>query len=259
MPDSYESVVLKVGGSIITDKYSDSPQPDRRMMQRAAEEITSFDDSIVLVHGSGSYGHPAASNTGLWTGITSTQNRQDFARIQRLQNELNCIFTSKLQEAGIPAFPAQPSTAAMMVEGRLDNFYTKAICPLISQGIVPVLFGVPAYDEKKTAAVLSGDVLAAAMAQEIDADIVLHATDVDGVYDRTPAEDNATKLDRIESFDSSVFSPSARYDASGGMENKVRSLFEYEQQGHIFSGTTEGNIRDALDGETFGSVIAPQE
>ncbi|MFB6207714.1 MAG: isopentenyl phosphate kinase [Candidatus Nanohaloarchaea archaeon] len=256
MDSPFERVVLKVGGSVITRRGSGKPLPRKEKMRETAGEISSYDGSLVLVHGSGSYGHPQAEGTELWTGVDTDDDRMDLARLQRLQNELNTVYCSFLQDNGVPAFPVQPSASGFMEEGSLENLEETVVQKLLELGMVPVLYGVPAVDVEEEAAVLSGDEISAYLSWRLDMDMVLHATDVEGVYDGEPGEGRI--IDELDSFDPSMFASSGRPDASGGMKGKIRKLFEYGQEGMVFSGEENGLIREVLKGEERGTHVVPE-
>ncbi|MDM7940324.1 MAG: uridylate kinase, partial [Methanothrix sp.] len=56
--------VLKIGGSILTDKKRIGAARQREI-QRIAEEIAADPEDLVLVHGAGSFGHIPARRYGL--------------------------------------------------------------------------------------------------------------------------------------------------------------------------------------------------
>ena len=63
-------IILKIGGSILTEKDSAEPKVDFNNLNRIAEEIreslyademsNDLIDGLVIVHGAGSFGHPPA-------------------------------------------------------------------------------------------------------------------------------------------------------------------------------------------------------
>lgn len=59
-------IILKIGGSILTNKDSTQSEVDKESLKRIASEIrASLDNSskeLIIVHGAGSFGHPPAKN-----------------------------------------------------------------------------------------------------------------------------------------------------------------------------------------------------
>lgn len=252
--------ILKIGGSIITEKERDEPSPDFGAMERVAREIKQGLDGegrLVLVHGAGSYGHPIVKRTEIHKGLETEEDMINFAETQRLQNELNSVFTGVLIENDIPAFPVQASASAVM-DGDLKRMSTEVVGELVRGGVVPVLYGVPAYDESKGCSILSGDEIIPYLASELGADEVLHGTNVDGIYTSDPGEDrDAELIDRIESLDEAedFLAGSGDTDVTGGMLNKVKELKKLGVSGRIFNAGIEGNVSRALRGGDVGTYI----
>ncbi len=252
--------ILKIGGSIITKKDRDNPSPDLEQMEKVAEEIKegiSNVSGLILVHGAGSYGHPIVKRTGINKGITNKEDRINFAETQRLQNELNSIFTEVLIGKGVPAFPVQPSASAIM-EGKLERMDVEVINGLLDEGLVPVLYGVPAYDRERGCSILSGDEIMPYLARELDAGTVLHGTNVDGIYTSDPNENpDAELIEKVESMEEvrDRVGGSKDTDVTGGMLNKVEEIVDMGISGRIFNASRPGNIIKALCGEEVGTYI----
>ena len=56
MARSSRTVIIKLGGSVITDKRL-AFKPDRRSMHRIATELAKLPDRLILFNGAGSFGH----------------------------------------------------------------------------------------------------------------------------------------------------------------------------------------------------------
>lgn len=252
--------LLKVGGSIITEREVDKPTPNESEMERVASEISrSYSDSmdLILIHGAGSYGHPIVKRTGISRGMSKKEDKINFAETQRLQNDLNSLFTRKLIEKDVPAFPFQASSSAVM-KGELKKMETDLVRKLLKEGVVPVMYGVPAYDEEQGCSILSGDEIMPYLAQELGADLMLHGTDVDGVYTSDPYENSSARLlEEINSFEEAegYLGGSKSTDVTGGMLNKIKKAFELEVDTVIFNASKEGNIERVLKGEEMGTYI----
>jgi len=61
-------IILKIGGSAITDKTGDLAAKTE-IINRLSEEIKRADlDNLIIVHGGGSFGHPTAAQYGIKDG-----------------------------------------------------------------------------------------------------------------------------------------------------------------------------------------------
>ncbi len=252
--------VLKVGGSIITEKEKNEPSPDLEQMERIAREIKDSLPSLsglVLIHGAGSYGHPIVKRTGIHQGIKTDKDKVHFAETQRLQNELNSIFTKILTDNDIPAFPVQPSASAIM-HGSLRSMNHEVVGSLVGEDVVPVLYGVPAYDRTKGCSILSGDEILPYLAEKIGAKEVLHGTNVDGIYTSDPHKDPSSELiEEITSMEEvdRYLGGSKDTDVTGGMRNKVKHLLESGISGKIFDASKHNNVKKALRGDKVGTHV----
>jgi isopentenyl phosphate kinase len=262
-----ELTVLKIGGSLITDKSSETPKVNYENLRRLSKEIASAYKEkamhLIIVHGAGSYGHPIVKRTGIDKGIKAESQLKDFAEAQRLQNELNCIVTKHLIEEGVPAFPYQPSASAIMESGRLVVMDTYAIEGLMDIGMVPVLYGVPALDKAQGCSILSGDQIAPYLAARLGAKRIVHATVEDGVFTADPnlspgakliPEINHSNINHVREW----LTGSMTTDVTGGMFGKVSELLDIGIESQIVNGTKENVLKRALLGENvMGTVIKP--
>jgi len=259
-----ELTILKIGGSVISDKFSDTPKIEQENLRKISKEIASAYEmghfSLIIIHGGGSYGHVIVKKTGIDSGIKTEKQLRDFAETQRLQNELNCIVTKYLIEEGIPAIPCQASASAVMNSGRLTGMDTSAIEGLIKIGMVPVLYGVPAYDKNQKCSILSGDQIAPYLAVKLHAKKIIHATNVDGIFTSDPNEDPTAKLipevnpkniGQINKW----LTGSMATDVTGGMLGKVTELLDIGVESQIINALTSGNINKAFKGDNIGTTI----
>lgn len=259
-----ELIILKLGGSVITDRHSKIPKINLKDMERVSEEISLVYDpqeiSLILIHGAGSYGHNIVKKTEINKGIKTNEQLRDFAETQRLQNELNCIFTKHLIEKGLPAIPCQASASAIIESGKLINMSISAIKGFLKIGLIPVLYGVPAYDIIQKCSILSGDQIAPYLAVKLKAKKIIYLTDTNGVFVSDPHKDPNAKLIREINFKNinqvkEFLKGSAVCDVTGGMLGKIVNLIGTNIESQILSIFPPGNIIRAIKGEKIGTII----
>lgn len=257
-------IILKLGGSVITDRKSETPRVYYENLNRIAKEISESYSSgkfqLILVHGAGSYGHQIVKRTGINKGIKTKEQTVAFAETQRLQNVLNCIVTKALIENGTPAIPCQASANVVMKGGRITKFDLTAVKGFLKTGLIPVLYGVPAYDKVQGCSILSGDQIAPFVAKKLKANKIIHATDVDGIYTADPNKDkNAKQIPLITKKNikevEKMISGSAHIDVTGGMARKVREIAGVGIETQIVSALIPDRIKEALIGERIGTII----
>lgn len=267
-PPAPERVVVKLGGSLITDKRGDRPRIRRQTLERLARELAAAPRGalVAVVHGAGSFGHGPALRAALHEGARTPAQRLAWAEIQVLQNELDAAVCRALQGAGIPAVPCQPSAAAVLSDRRLASFYDDALRALAAQGLVPVLYGVPAADLEQGCAILSGDLLAPLAAHRLGAARLVYATDVDGVFDADPRRNPAAR--RIPVITPATWPEvaarlhgSGSVDVTGGMRGKLEELLaqvaRHGLTARILDGNRPGRLSAALHGRPVGTLVAP--
>lgn len=260
--------VVKLGGSLVTDKRGDRPRIRRQTLARLAAELAAAPRGclVAVVHGAGSFGHGPALRSALHEGARTPSQRLAWAEIQVLQNELDAALCRALQGAGIPAVPFQPSSAVVLSGRRLASFFDEALLGLADQGLVPVLYGVPALDLEQGCAILSGDLLAPEIARRLGAPRLLYATDVDGVFTADPRGDpRAARIPRITPASWPSVEPtlggSGSLDVTGGMRGKLASLLEQVARhgltARILDGNRPGRLLAALRGRPVGTLVTP--
>ncbi len=261
-----ELMIVKLGGSAITRKSSEKPEVNHDTLNRLAKEMGKWyspEKKVIIIHGAGSYGHVIVKKTGIHKGVENPEQRKAFAETQRLQNELDTIVCKALINEGVPAFPLQASSTAVMERGRLKKMDCEVIKGLVNNGIVPVLYGVPAYDTVQVCSILSGDVIAPYLALELGAKMVIHGTNVNGVYTGDPKKDpDAKQIPEINQENwgqvKNALGLSADTDVTGGMKGKVEEAYELARKGvksRIIDITTPDNLFRALNGESIGTLI----
>ncbi len=261
-----ELIIVKLGGSVITKKDSETPEVNKETLDRLAGELGEWyspEKRLVIIHGAGSYGHVIVRKTGIHEGVKNFEQRLAFAETQRLQNELDVIVCKSMIKEGIPAFPVQASATAVMNKGKLEKMDYEVVKGLVNAGIVPVLYGVPAYDTTRVCSILSGDVIAPYLAVRLGAKMMIHGTNVNGVYTKDPRKhEDAEHIPEVspENWEKvrEALGGSADTDVTGGMRGKVEEAYELARKGvmsRIVDITVPGMLLKALNGERVGTLI----
>jgi isopentenyl phosphate kinase len=243
--------VLKIGGSILTDKNRElTARQDE--IKRVAREIAAHPDDLVLVHGAGSFGHIPAKKYGL----PHEFNRQGLSVTHSSVAKLSEKVVEALSQAGVDCLPVHPLSCLLLRGGRIDSFFMEPIKEMLKNGIMPVLHGDVAMDATGKAAIVSGDQLVAYIAKALQAEIVAVGSNVDGVLlsGRPLSSITREELSQVQS----AIGGSAGVDVTGGMSGKLLELLDLADMGidsMIFNAGIEGNIARVLSGECVGTRI----
>ncbi len=257
-------IILKIGGSIITEKNSKEPKVDYNNLNRICKEIKeSFSskninaelmDGLVIVHGAGSFGHPPASEYKIGQPFPNEEfpeKRIGFSKTQLAVKQLNTYVCNALIEHGLPAVSMQASSFVTTSDKRIYDFDLDFIKNYLKNGFIPVLYGDPVLDEKYRMAILSGDQILQYVARFLVSDRVVLGTDVDGVYDKNPKKHSDAKLiEEVNSIEDIIqMESTTNIDVTGGMVGKVKELLSLADIGvdsEIINANHPGVIAAAL-------------
>ncbi|MEI6292399.1 MAG: isopentenyl phosphate kinase [Methanomicrobiales archaeon] len=239
-----ERVLLKLGGSVITDKAADGIIRSDAI-ERIAETIAGRKGkSLVIVHGAGSCGHPEASRYQVKSGV-SAKNREGIFITHMAVRRLNDHIVMALRNAGVEAVGVQPLSACVADGGWLVSCEYRQLECMLGLGIVPVLHGDMVMDCSCGASVVSGDQLVRVLSTSLGIRRVGLATDVPGVlhdgkvlHEITPAMMAALSLGE-----------SGHTDVTGGMRGKVKELCQLAEAGipsDIFHVSRIGDFLDEV-------------
>ena len=225
--------VIKLGGSLLTDKSKPYSARDA-LMRTIAQEIKSCLDKgliedLVIVHGVGSFGHPPVLEYKLHKGYTGPEQFIPLSRTQRIVNEFRHLITKVFQEEGIPVNLLHPSSMVIAEKMRIANSFFEPIKGWMSLGMVPLLGGDLLYDQAMGFSVGSGDLLAVELARQLGAKRLIYAMDVAGFYSDNPKTNKEARLmERISLTDLGTIlnemEQKGAADASGAMKGKLYSI-----------------------------------
>lgn len=249
-----EVTILKIGGSVLTDKSKEKTLKSKEIGRIAKEIASAGVRDLVMVHGAGSFGHPQAKRFGL--DVPGKCSYETVITHETVK-ELNRAFIEKLVENGMLAMPVHPLSCTISREGRVENMMTDQIRLMLKNGIVPVVHGDVVMDRGWRRAILSGDQIVVHLARCLDAKMVGIGTDVDGIMD----DDEVISIITPKTFGDvkRLLGGSQDIDVTGGMSSKVNELVKLAEDGipsHIFNASRKGLIVDFLRGErNFGTII----
>lgn len=250
-------IILKIGGSVITEKGSISKAREAEI-DRISHEIAAFkkdsDSQLILVHGAGSFGHPHAMKYRLSEGFNPEGSYMTHASVKAL----NTRVVESLNNAGAYALPVHPLSACLLEAGKVVDFHLGQIKVMLNRGVIPVLHGDVVMDRSKGSSVLSGDRIIPYLAISLNASIIGAGSDIDGVLDEKDAI-----IRKITPFNFTDIKKNIRGsgspDVTGGMLGKVYELLELANKGtssRIFNASRKGMVSRFLYGEDVGTLVA---
>jgi len=272
-----ELVLLKLGGSIITDKNEPFTAREEVIRRLGREIRQALDDQpdlqLILGHGSGSYGHVVAqeyrTRDGVVNGSDALREKswRGFAETAAVAARLNRLITDRLLEEGVPVVSYQPSASARCRKGDLMYFDTHPLKQVLGAGLTPLVYGDVAVDAVQEFTIISTEQIFDNIARELQPARIILAGVVDGVYDADPLTNSGASRYEEITLDNwpeveAALGGSHGTDVTGGMFSKVREmhylvLAQPPLQVHIVSGEVPGQVASALSGtdRDFGTLI----
>ena len=162
-----------------------------------------------------------------------------------------------LPVVAIPASSFMRATNKRITDGNLDSFKR-----YLEKGFIPVIYGDVVLDDELEICVISGDQLIQYLAKNLNPDMVVLGTDVDGVYNKNPkTHDDAIFFDKFSSLDDlDTLEGTTNVDVTGGMVGKIKELLYLADLGiesKIINAEVEDNVFKVLENEKVkGTVIS---
>jgi isopentenyl phosphate kinase len=253
-------IIIKLGGSVITDK-SQYRKFNRERVSDLCRQIKDSGLDVLVVHGAGSFGHVLAKQYGLQNGFSSEGQIMAAAQVQYDTRDLSQMVVREMIDAGIPAVSVAPGSCFVMDGGRLMANDTEAIERLCRLGIMPVTFGDVVTDRSKGFGICSGDQLMEVLADLFDVKKAIFVSDIDGLYTADPKKDKKARLLGCVDLETlqKIKSESSVDDVTGGVVSKMEAMLRMSTEDRdciLVNGTVDGRLGALLRGETVTCTIA---
>ncbi len=230
----YKRILLKLSGEQLQGKFNGGFDAERAVW--IAREIKKVADvQIIVMVGGGNYAR-GAQLTGGGVGRVTADN------IGMLATMMNGIALADVFNAeGVPARVLTNIQADQVA----DRFtHRRALSHLIKKRVVIIAGGIGRP-------YLTTDTGAVNLALELECDVILKATKVDGVYESDPMVDSTAKRYESLSLKDAVERPDIKV-----MDKAALALaHDYNQSIIVFDLLSEGNIAQAASGEPTGTII----
>lgn len=258
-------VLLKLGGSLITEKSrAETPRPEviARLageIARAARGARGAPFRLIAGHGSGSFGHMAARESGIAEGLRSPEQLPGVSRTQERAAALHRLMVNALEEAGALPFSLAPSSCMVAAAGRPVAFHDEPLLLALERGLLPVLYGDVVMDRERGVSICSTETVFDAVARRLlekghTVRRALWLGETDGLYDA-----EGRTIPRVSAQDvlDSVGDPSGT-DVTGGMRHRIESALELARLGIssvLINGLRAGELERAVRGEAVQGTL----
>ncbi len=259
-------IIIKFGGSVVTDKSQITPTPRLQTITDLAKQLAQLYQSgkyqIILVHGTGSFGHPIAKKHGMEEAIPSSEKKAGYIKLVFSLMKLDHIIMEILVNNDLPAVSLPPHAFVTNEDRIMQPFDYSIIKKYLEEGLIPVLQGDPVLDSKIAFSSLSGDTIIPFLANKLKAKKVIFLSDVNGVFDKNPKENKDAQLIPLitnENFDQVLTGLTTHNpnDISGEMKGKILSIRQHLPGVEVIvaSGLQTKVLDSLLHGDPIGTKL----
>jgi isopentenyl phosphate kinase len=226
--------LVKIGGSVITNKSQDF-SPKYEAIERIGNELSEANlKNVIIGNGGGSYGHYAAKKYELVKGIIRDDQRFGFALTQDAVARLNRLLVSAILNHGTPAIGLQPSAFMSMRDGVVTEFHITPLNVLLDKEILPVVYGDTICDVTRGTTIASTETVMNEISKRFPIERIVIGTVVEGVLTdvnggKLVPEINPDNLEKVMGY----FGETEGHDVTGGMMHKVLEAVELAKKGVI--------------------------
>ncbi len=237
MPPMYKRILLKLSGEQLAGKFDSGI--DAELCSWLAEQIKKASDAgsqVVIMVGGGNYARGAQLAGHGIKRVTADQ-------VGMLATMMNAIAVTDIFEATGVATRCLSNIFAQQVA---ESFSFRLAEKHLQGGRVVIVAGGIGRPY------LTTDTAAVSLALELDCQVVMKATKVDGVYDKDPAlHEGANKLEKL-SYQQAVEDTHIKV-----MDKAAMALaMDHEMPIIVFDAMQDGSIAQAAAGTPIGTVIS---
>ncbi len=232
----YKRVLLKLSGEQLQGKYDGGFDAERAVWIASEVKKAQADGTeIVIMIGGGNYVRGAQL-------AGETVQRVTADNIGMLATMMNALALADVFNASGVAARAVTNIKADQVA---DQFTHRRALSHLTKGRVVIVAGGIGRPY------LTTDTAAVSLALELDCDVILKATKVDGVYDSDPEKSPSAKKYETLSLQAAVERPEIKI-----MDKAAIALaYDHSQSIVVFELLKENNIAEAVAGKAIGTTI----
>ena len=247
-------IVIKLGGSVITDKSKKSFFK-KEIMDRLSSEIKKANKQVIIVHGAGSFGHILAKEYSLNEGFKNNEQLKGFSLTHAMVQKLNLLVLNSLHENDITAVSIPPHIILKLDNHKPIKMNYEIFKDYLENGFTPLTFGDVALDNKLGFSICSGDLLMELISSSFKPEKVIFVLDEDGLYTSNPKiDENAKFIEKstIDELDNLIAPSNSHADVTQGMIGKIATIKNIANMG-IETVMVNGNIDNRLYNTMIGN------
>jgi len=242
-------ILIKLGGSIITNK--EKPLSARRKtIDNLVKSLKKINESMIIVHGGGSYGHYWSVKYDMHTKA----KKYDLRGVSVVKNsmiELNKIILNSLLKNRLNPYCLPPTD--FMSGNKSIPKKIKEVEKIAKSGLIPVTYGDALWYGQKKTYILSGDKIMTHLAKILKPRLSIFVLNEDGLYSDLKSKKliNELKGERPSISENKM-------DVTGGMTRKVEEASKISRMGvNVFfvNGNKPERIVKAVKNRKFEGTL----
>jgi len=259
-----EIILIKLGGSIITDKnkpYTAKPA----VIKNFARQIKIARNKgfrFLISHGSGSFGHTSAAKYKTAGGITNKEGVYGLSVVQQDAIAINRIVNKIFLEEGLPVLSFTPSSFTLADNKNLWRIFAGPIIEALKIDALPMVFGDVILDKTQGCCIFSGEVTLDNLISPLsDSGFlikrIIQVGSTNGVYDK-----EGKTIPRIDHKNfggiKNLVGCSSSTDVTGGMLHKIEESLKMAKVGIdclIINGEKKNILLEAIKGRSVPGTL----
>jgi len=242
-------ILIKLGGSIITNKEKPL-SPRKKSIDKIVRALKKIDESIIVVHGGGSYGHYWSIKYNMHTK-PANYNIHGVSVVKNSMVELNKIILDSFLKNKLNPYCLPPTDFIFGNKPIIKK--VKEIEKIAKTNLIPITFGDALWFGKKKSYILSGDKIMSVLANILKPRLCVFVLNVDGLY----SDPKTKKLIHELKGEKPLIIKSLK-DVTGGMKRKVDEATKISKKGmNVFfvNGNKPERIVDAVKRKKFHGTL----
>ncbi|MCH8323912.1 MAG: gamma-glutamyl kinase [Thaumarchaeota archaeon] len=242
-------ILIKLGGSIITNKEKPL-SPRKKSIDKIVRALKKIDESIIVVHGGGSYGHYWSVKYNMHTK-PANYNIHGVSVVKNSMVELNKIILDSFLKNKLNPYCLPPTDFIFGNKPIIKK--VKEIEKIAKTNLIPITFGDALWFGKKKSYILSGDKIMSVLANILKPRLCVFVLNVDGLY----SDPKTKKLIRELKGEKPLIIKSSK-DVTGGMKRKVDEATKISKNGmNVFfvNGNKPERIVEAVKRKKFHGTL----
>ena len=253
-----ELILIKLGGSVITDKskeYQLREDNIKRLIKEIKLALKSTKAKVIVGHGAGSFAHVPAKKYKTKEGLVNKNSVFGASVTEEAAKMLNTIVVKNFINEKVPVYSFSGGSFLISDSKVYSKSYIEPVKKALEIGIVPVVYGDVVLDKKIGFTIFSTEKILSVLARKLSNEYkvrIIYVTDVDGVYDEKGNTISKITSKNFESLKKTI-TGAKNIDVTGGMIHKVEEALvlikEKKIKIQIINGTKNDILKSAIVGK----------